>query len=483
MESGEKCSWFNDHEQKVSTYIPQFTLNNKMEKDPFFNIINHQKSDFHSNKILKCSYENDNNTTEVIKTYTFKIHPNEMQKAQIFSWFRACNKVYNLCVTMFNEDSSNFSRNYKKQKLVIFEKLYGKMKKSAPYDVLTDEVSSFCKNLKSCMSNLRNGNITHFEMKNKSTLKGRSILMPKKAIGENGIFTNILKNMKGFEKINTDEILCDSRLVYDNFSKLFYLKCPMYCDTKKCTTKQNIVALDPGEKIFMAYHSLNDCGTIGNDFKQNILKYETKIKIIDRIIGRKKNKHGKRIKNNKKLKMQRLKYFKKITNMVKELHNKTALYLVRNYEKILIPSFETQNMVACYGKRYIKNKIKELKDEPLALKIEMTKVKKAKRLNKRVKFVLNAMSHYKFKQHLKHKCLEHGCKFEIVTEEYTSKCCSNCGHLSNKYDKDRLKICPYCPCRNDRDINGSKNILLKYSYANIHINDKTCMSVLKNIRL
>ena len=49
-------------------------------------------------------------------------------------------------------------------------------------------------------------------------------------------------------------------------------------------------------------------------------------------------------------------------------------------------------------------------------------VKKAE-LNKKVKFVLNMLSHYSFRQHLHHKCLEYGCEMKIVTEEYTSKTC------------------------------------------------------------
>jgi transposase len=84
-----------------------------------------------------------------------------------------------------------------------------------------------------------------------------------------------------------------------------------------------------------------------------------------------------------------------------------------------LPVFETQDIVMkTYGKKYIKSKIKELKDKPIEFKIEMIKVKKARRLSKRVKFVLNMMSHYKFKQHLQHKCVEYSCELEIVTEEY-----------------------------------------------------------------
>ena len=149
--------------------------------------------------------------------------------------------------------------------------------------------------------------------------------------------------------------------------------------------------------------------------------------------------------------------------MVKELHNKTALYLVKNYKQILLPKFETSNMI---GKKFIKNEVKNIKTLPSEnQKIQYRKLTKKVNLSKKVKFVLNSLSHYKFKQHLLHKGKEYGCDVKIVTEEYTSKCCSRCGYLSDEYI-NRMKICPYCNLKINRDINGSRNILIKNSHGN-----------------
>ena len=93
-------------------------------------------------------------------------------------------------------------------------------------------------------------------------------------------------------------------------------------------------------------------------------------------------------------------------------------------------------------------------------KTEFKKYTKISKLAKNVKFVLNSLSHYKFQQHLINKAAEHGCEVKIVTEEYTSKCCSRCGMLSNNYTK-RVKSCKYCNLTIDRDLNGSRNILIK----------------------
>ena len=73
------------------------------------------------------------------------------------------------------------------------------------------------------------------------------------------------------------------------------------------------------------------------------------------------------------------------------------------------------------------------------------------------------------------KAEEYGCTVKIVTEEFTSKCCSNCGILSDKYNY-RLKICPNCDLKIDRDLNGSRNILIKNWKDNYRIMKKACMS-------
>ena len=115
--------------------------------------------------------------------------------------------------------------------------------------------------------------------------------------------------------------------------------------------------------------------------------------------------------------------------MVKEVHNKISLYLCKNYENIILPSFETSNMLR--GK-----------------------------LNKKVKTVLQRQSQYKFKEHIKAKSEEYGSQIYIVTEEYTSQSCGICGKLSKNY-KNRIKKCSFCKTKIDRDINGSRNILIK----------------------
>ena len=71
---------------------------------------------------------------------------------------------------------------------------------------------------------------------------------------------------------------------------------------------------------------------------------------------------------------------------------------------------------------------------------------------------------FELKRQLTYKCENAGCRFEIVSERYTTQTCSCCGDMSSS-PKGRAGLgirewtCTKCGTRHDRDINASKNIL------------------------
>ncbi len=76
-----------------------------------------------------------------------------------------------------------------------------------------------------------------------------------------------------------------------------------------------------------------------------------------------------------------------------------------------------------------------------------------------MKSVLTRQSHYKFKECLKAEAKKYRTNVYDTTEEFTSQMCTKCGELSKVYER-RIKKCK-CGFRIDRDINGSRNILIK----------------------
>jgi putative transposase len=362
-------------------------------------------------------------------------------------------KTNNLKYPNYNhmDESINFNSSYTSIKVKIFNHIYGDTEKSAPYAILTDVVAKFCANLKSCSSNKKNQNISDYVMHEIAENGHTSIYIPKSAIKENGIYVSLLKKIKMDNNINFDK-LCDSRLLIDLVNNTYTLVIPTYKSIKVIKEREPVVALDPGEKIFMAFYGINDYGYIGNDVRKKILLLRDKIGKLDKSIANKKNnKTGNNIskKGIEILKKRRYNLFQKTKNIVKEMHNKTASYLCKNYDRILLPEFKTHGMV--------KREATKSCDLP---KGEMIARSKRGRLAKNIKYSLMMQSHYKFQQHLTQKCEEKGCEIVIVTEEYTTQACTKCGELSSNC-QNRIKTCTSCGMKMNRDLNGARNILLK----------------------
>jgi putative transposase len=123
----------------------------------------------------------------------------------------------------------------------------------------------------------------------------------------------------------------------------------------------------------------------------------------------------------------------KIRNLVDECHKQVANYLVSNYKILLLPSFETS---------------------------EMTNKRKRKIRSKTARNMLT-WAHYRFKQVLKNKAELSGCLIVDVTEEFTSKTCTKCGHVHTKLGGSKLFKCPECGHEIGRDLNGALGIMLK----------------------
>ena len=122
---------------------------------------------------------------------------------------------------------------------------------------------------------------------------------------------------------------------------------------------------------------------------------------------------------------------KKIKNHVDELHWKTINYLTKNYENILIGDMSIKGILSTES------------------------------LNKMSKRIGSSMRFFIFHERLKYKCSLTSTKYKLVDEMYTSKMCSNCGNIKENLGCLKVYKCEKCKMILDRDINGSRGILLK----------------------
>ena len=182
-----------------------------------------------------------------------------------------------------------------------------------------------------------------------------------------------------------------------------------------------IVALDPGVRTFQTYFNPFTSGKIGsNDFSRIYRICLVMDKIISKMTSADYN-------SRRRLKQARQRLSWKIKDLISDIHHKTALFLVSNFDIILIPTFETSSMV--------------------------TKLK-----SKTARTMLT-WAHYRFKEFLKFKAKEYSSVVIDVNEAYTSRTCSFCGRDQKIGSKNIFKC--ECGIKVDRDFNGARNIFLK----------------------
>ncbi|NMG21838.1 zinc ribbon domain-containing protein [Brasilonema bromeliae] len=142
----------------------------------------------------------------------------------------------------------------------------------------------------------------------------------------------------------------------------------------------------------------------------------------------------------------------RIRNIVDEAHKQVAHYICSQFDVILLPSFETSEMVSQRGGRVPRHKAT---GEPVRV------VKKSIKLRSKSVRAMLSWSHYRFKEYLKFKAQEWNTQVIEVSEAYTSITCTKCGHIHTKLGGNKKFKCPSCGHTLPRDLNGSLGIYLK----------------------
>lgn len=251
----------------------------------------------------------------------------------------------------------------------------------------------------------------------------QSCFIPKTAISDNGVYPKI--SGKGLKLLETlPEECLDSRLVWR--AGKYFLTIPTKQRVSYGENQARVVAIDPGVRVFSTFYGTDSCGFLGQgDFSriQRLAYY------LDDFISRmskvtRKQKLG-------KMKLAAARMREKIKNLIDELHHKVALFLVTSFDCILLPTFETQQMVGRSNR-----------------KIQ----------NKTVRSMLS-FAHYRFKMFLKNKAFEFGKEVIDVCEAYTSKTHPETGEVKKVGSAKRIKLLNGQWI--NRDIVGARNILLR----------------------
>ena len=198
-------------------------------------------------------------------------------------------------------------------------------------------------------------------------------------------------------------------------------------------TEGDVVALDPGIRTFMTCFSENGhFGKLGEGIFKDIMSLNYRIDKLQSRIAEAKKAGNKEKARNLYRAVGNLRT--RISNLIDELHYKVINFLVRNFSVILLPTFETSEMV---GKE---------------------KNGKKRKINKSVVRSMLGYRFYDFGQRLAGACKKYGVRLLRVNEAYTSRTNSFTGELINI--GSRKSFC-YDGIKVDRDINGARGILLR----------------------
>jgi len=240
------------------------------------------------------------------------------------------------------------------------------------------------------------------------------------------------------EAVPNGEIKKDCRITRD-FNGHFYLCVPYVVAPPKSMVpeeERKVVALDPGVRAFQTYYS-PDCTGAYAEGEGGFSKIFLLCEQLDDTLSQKSQRPtSPRLQNTLRSRSWRLR--QRIRNLVDEVHKKVTLDLVRRFDTIVIPSFETSQM---------------------AVKVRPDGRRRCIR-RKTVRSMLT-WGHYRFRERLVQKALEHGKEVVVCEERYTSKGCGGCGRLNNPGSSKSYK-CEFCGLQADRDENAARNIFLKH---------------------
>jgi IS605 OrfB family transposase len=412
----------------------------------------------------KIKSENKQKEEKKIKTLKFRIFPSEKEKKEIQLMFDQFRWYYNSSLTIFylhygydkilnkkkysNTSFRDILRKYRYEENIIGNLTF----KDFVYNKDRNElmipewwnnnvhsrlprgaVNKFISSINSAITNYKNKNINKFQMHFMSKKSDTQYLH-----FEDSSYPSIFKHVKSTfwyrtksrkrKFISLKDVTCQKRgveIIYEKSTNKYFLHYPVDIDwfpdddirndnqVKITNLKEpKIISLDPGvRKFLVGYDPDGKSIFIGDGASKELTEL---LYTVDKLEN----------------KRDRLLLWRKIKNLVNELHWKTVSFLIKNYDIILLPDFRTS---------------------------EMVKKKKLSRMTKRLMLMF---SFYSFKQKLSWKCKINNKRLIIVDESFTSCTCTNCGIINNTKGKENLK-CIQCKLEIDRDVAGSRNILIK----------------------
>ena len=350
--------------------------------------------------------------SEVTRTVKIRLYPTTEQELLFENWLQVSRYVYNRTVDAINTGmKSNWRAAYP-----FLARFFPADMRAVPFQIkkiaCKDAYTGF-------FASIKKGSRFRLSYRTRKD-HVQSCFIPQSAISASGIYYTLSGVLKMTEVIPAN--VRDSRLVHDHGR--WFLACSHSKPTMQSDSQGRIVALDPGVRTFLTGYHEHGVFKFGSSAQTRIFRL---CRHADKLIGRIAV-TAKRRKANMGKALDRLTW--KIRDLIADMHFKCANWLCRNFDIILLPTFEVSDMVL-KSKRKIRSKT--------------------------VRQMLT-LAHYKFEQRIKVKAQEFGRLVLLVNEAYTSKTASWTGEVKQIGGAKKITSAGITL---DRDVNGARGIYLR----------------------
>jgi len=367
-------------------------------------------------------------------------------KAIINNWFGCVRKTYNWALSCIKKKPKVYKINkiWLRKKFVNADIIPKKMKylldcpKAIRDGALDDLVGAYKINYEKRRLNP----YFKFDVKYRSKRDEQSLYIDYSTVKFNGweneefkMFPTFLKSSILFNTRSRDKIpekpIRDCRLVKNKLGN-YYLHipiCTVRIDNQDSNKVNRWCGIDPGARTMMTVYSPEPgyCYKIGDKDIGRIIRL---CLCIDKLISKLST-----IKNKKKRKLElaieRIRL--KLKHIVDEVHWKSINFLLNNFSTILLPTYNTSQMVK----------------------------KSTRKIGSKSVRMMLGWRFYEFKTRLLQKATERNVSVISCTEEYTSKTCTNCHNIKYNLGANKTYKCTNCNITYDRDIGAARNIFLK----------------------
>ena len=370
----------------------------------------------------------------VRKSRKIRLYPDAGQRAELRRWFGAARYAYNQTVELLTSEGAPPAVKTKIRDIVL--PALPPWHRSAPREVLVGAVFDACRAVSAAKKRntalardkarglRQDEDFTRVRFRSRKNPR-QTFTVQANCVSDKGIYRTKLGDIKMAEELPVPENRNICRLTLRHGQ--YHLAVPY--DDKLPSQRENqarVVALDPGVRSFLSWYCAESVGKIGEGA---FFRIQRLCERLDDLLSR-SAKSPSRKRRNMRRAAGRMRI--RIENLIQELHRQAARFLVGNFDVVLLPAFETSEMVE-RGRRRIRSKT--------------------------VRNLLS-LAHYRFGMFLQHKAAEFDVTILSVNEAYTTKTVSWTGEVLEDVGGASV-IAGSDGERMDRDYNGARGIYLR----------------------